>query len=78
MISGIVAFFRADREYLEARRVQWYFVTDLVLGAIALGAAMEFYGTKWSLLLAVVSVICLVDCVLLRYAYELKRAIKGG
>lgn len=78
MISGIVAFFRADREYLKGKRVQWYFITDLVMGAIALGAAMEFYGTRWGLMFTVVSVICLVDCVLMRYAYELKRAIRGG
>ncbi len=68
-----MGFFKVNTEYLTEKRVKWYFLIDLIVGAAALGAAMELYGTKWGLMFAVVSVLLLVDSCLLRYCYELKR-----
>ena len=48
------------------------------IGAVALGLAVELVQTKWTLLFAVVSIVTLVDSCLMRYAYEIKRAVKGG
>ncbi len=72
-----MGFFKINTEYLTEKRVKWYFLIDLILGAAALGVAMELYGTKWSLMCAVVSVICLVDSCLLRYAYEVKKTVEN-
>ncbi len=71
-----MGFFRVSTEYLTEKRVKCYFWIDLLLGAAALGAAMQLYGTKWSVMLAVVSVLCLIDCYMLRYFFEIKRAIQ--
>ena len=74
-LGGEVGFFKINTEYLTEKRVKWYFLTDLVLGAVALGFAMQLYGTKWGLMFAVVSIVCIVDSCLLRYFYELKQTI---
>jgi membrane protein implicated in regulation of membrane protease activity len=69
-------FFKINAEYLTEKSVKWYFIIDLILGAVALGVAMQLYGTKWGLMFSVVSIVCIVDCCLLRYFYELKATIK--
>ncbi len=71
-------FFRVNRDFLTEKRVKWYMIIDLITGAVALGLAVELVQTKWTLLFAVVSIVCLVDSCLIRYAYEIKRTIKGA
>lgn len=71
-------FFRVNRDFLTEKRVKWYMILDLIIGAVALGLAVELVQTKWTLLFAVVSIVTLVDACLMRYAYEIKRTIKGS
>ena len=71
-------FFRVKKDFLPEKRVKWYVILDLVIGAVALGLAVELVQTKWTLLFAVVSIVTLVDACVMRYAYEIKRTIKGS
>ncbi|MFH1829255.1 MAG: hypothetical protein ABH871_00565 [Pseudomonadota bacterium] len=71
-------FFRVNKEFLTQKRVRAFVWTDLIIGAIALGFAIELHGCKWSIMFAVVSVVCLIDSSLMRYLYEIKRAVRGA
>ena len=72
-----MGFLKINTEYLTEKRVRRYFWIDLVVGAVALGAATQLFKTEWGLLLAVVSIVLLIDSCLIRYFYELKQSIKG-
>lgn len=71
-------FFRVNKEFLTEKRVRWYVLIDMIIGIVALGLAVELIQTKWTLLFAVVSIVTLVDSCLMRYAYEIKRTVKGA
>lgn len=70
-------FFRVKKDFLTEKRVRLYVWIDLIIGAVALGLAVEMIQTKWTMLFAVVSIVTLVDSCLMRYCYEIKRTIKG-
>ena len=72
-----MGFLNINSEYLTEKKVKWYFWLDFIIGVVALGAAVIMYGTYWTVVLSVVSVVCIVDACLLRYCYEIKRTIQN-
>lgn len=72
---GLISFFKLGDDYLVKEKVTWIFWFDLILFLAAIIVAFEMYGSKWSFLGAIVSIIAYLDAVAIRCGVELKRAI---